>query len=46
MGEEKAEPLRKLLARDPSIPAARVRAADQLAIVDLAAAGRSDPDRS
>ncbi len=36
-GEEKARPLRKLLARDPSIPAARVGAADQLAIVDQAA---------
>ena len=36
-GEEKARPLRKLLARDPSIPAARIRAADQLAIVDRAA---------
>jgi len=36
-GEEKARPLRKLLARDPSIPAARVGAADQLAIVDRAA---------
>lgn len=36
-GEEKARPLRKLLARDPSIPAARIRAADQLAIVDQAA---------
>ena len=39
-GEEKAAPLRKLLARDPSIPAARVRAADQLAIVDMAAVSR------
>jgi 6-phosphogluconolactonase len=38
-GPSKAEPLRKLLARDPSIPAARVRAADQLALVDRAAAG-------
>ncbi len=36
-GEEKAEPLRMLLARDQTIPAARVRAADQLAIVDQAA---------
>jgi len=44
-GEEKAAPLRKLLARDPSIPAARVRAADQLAIVDLAAVGRSGSGR-
>ena len=36
-GEEKAEPLRKLLARDQTIPAALVQAADQLAIVDRAA---------
>ena len=36
-GEEKARPLRMLLARDPSIPAARIQAADQLAIVDPAA---------
>jgi len=35
-GARKAEPLRKLLARDPSIPAARIRAAGQLAIVDRA----------
>jgi 6-phosphogluconolactonase len=35
-GEDKAEPLRRLLARDPTIPAARIRAADQLAIVDQA----------
>jgi len=35
-GEGKAEPLRKLLARDPGIPAARVSAPDQLAIVDQA----------
>jgi 6-phosphogluconolactonase len=33
-GEEKARPLRMLLARDPTIPAARIQAADQLAIVD------------
>jgi 6-phosphogluconolactonase len=37
-GPVKAEPLRLLLARDPSIPAARVQAADQWAIVDAAAA--------
>jgi len=36
-GEEKAEPLRKLLARDPGVPAARVSAPDQLAVVDQAA---------
>ena len=36
-GEGKAEPLRKLLARDPNIPAARVSAPDQLAVVDQAA---------
>jgi 6-phosphogluconolactonase len=36
-GEEKARPLRKLLARDQTIPAALVQAADQLAIVDRAA---------
>jgi 6-phosphogluconolactonase len=33
-GTDKAEPLRKLLARDRTIPAARVGATDQLAIVD------------
>jgi 6-phosphogluconolactonase/glucosamine-6-phosphate isomerase/deaminase len=38
-GGGKAEPLRKLLARDDSIPAARVRAAEQVAIVDEAALG-------
>ena len=37
-GEQKSRPLRRLLARDASIPAARVRAAGQLAIVDTAAA--------
>ncbi|HJX08624.1 MAG TPA: 6-phosphogluconolactonase [Actinomycetota bacterium] len=36
-GEDKAPPLRMLLARDRSIPAARVQAADQRAIVDRAA---------
>ena len=36
-GEEKAEALRKLLARDQSIPASRVRAAHQVAIVDQVA---------
>ena len=38
-GRSKAEPLRALLARDGSIPAARVRAAEQVAIVDDAALG-------
>jgi len=38
-GPTKAEPLRRLLARDPAIPAARVRTADQLAVVDPTAAG-------
>jgi 6-phosphogluconolactonase len=42
-GEAKAAPLRQLMARDPSIPAARLRAADQLAVVDLAAARLADP---
>jgi 6-phosphogluconolactonase len=37
-GEEKADPLRMLLARDPRIPASHVLAAEQLAIVDRAAA--------
>lgn len=36
-GHPKAEPLRRLIERDPSIPAARVSAANQLAIVDRAA---------
>jgi 6-phosphogluconolactonase len=34
IGREKARVLTKLLARDPSIPAERIRVADQLAIVD------------
>jgi 6-phosphogluconolactonase len=38
-GANKAEPLRTLIARHPSIPAARVAAPDQLAIVDREAAG-------
>ena len=38
-GAPKAEPLRTLVARDQSIPAARVTTPDQLAIVDLEAAG-------
>jgi len=33
-GQDKASALQKLLARDQGIPAARVRAADQRAIVD------------
>ncbi len=40
-GAEKAGPLGKLLARDPSIPAARVRASEQHAIVDRSAVGES-----
>jgi 6-phosphogluconolactonase len=36
-GSSKADPLRKLIARDPSIPASHVAAPDQLAIVDRAA---------
>ena len=36
-GGSKADALRKLVARDPSIPASHVAAADQLAIVDRAA---------
>jgi 6-phosphogluconolactonase len=38
-GASKAEPLRLLRARDPSIPASRVAAFDQLAVVDRAASG-------
>jgi 6-phosphogluconolactonase len=38
-GEEKSEAVRELLARDTSIPAARVRTPEQLVIVDRAAAG-------
>jgi 6-phosphogluconolactonase len=38
-GEEKAEAVRKLLARDTSIPAARVRTPEQVVVVDRAAAG-------
>jgi len=38
-GQSKAPAMQKLLARDTSIPAARVRAADQRAIVDRAALG-------
>ena len=39
-GAAKADPLAKLLAREPAIPASRVGAPDQLAIVDTAAVGR------
>lgn len=38
-GAEKAEPLRRLLAHDTSIPAGRVRAAKSLVLADEAAAG-------
>ena len=38
--DEKAGALHELVARDPSIAAARIRAADQVAIVDLAAVSR------
>jgi 6-phosphogluconolactonase len=44
-GPEKAGPLRRLLARDPSIPAGRIRASDQRAIADRAAVGDIDPAR-
>ena len=40
-GANKAELLRKLVAREPSIPAALVTAPDQLAIVDRSAAGET-----
>ena len=36
-GRNKSPALRRLLARDPSIPAARIRVADQRAVVDQAA---------
>ena len=38
-GEGKREPLAKLLARDPSIPAGRVESGDSLILADRAAAG-------
>jgi 6-phosphogluconolactonase len=41
-GEEKRDPLARLLAGDRSIPAGRVEAEDSLVIADQAAAGRSD----
>jgi 6-phosphogluconolactonase len=40
-GEEKREPLAKLLARDPSIPAGRVEFTDSLIVADRAAAPES-----
>jgi 6-phosphogluconolactonase len=39
LGEEKREVLARLLARDPSIPGARVATPDQLVVCDRAAAG-------
>jgi 6-phosphogluconolactonase len=39
-GDEKADAVRRLLARDPSIPASRVRTADQLLVADRPAAAR------
>ncbi len=41
-GASKAEPLRLLRSRDPSIPASRVAATDQLAVVDQAAWGDAE----
>ncbi len=38
-GEEKRDPLAKLLARDPSIPAGRVEFTDSLIVADRAAVG-------
>jgi 6-phosphogluconolactonase len=40
-GEQKREPLAKLLARDPSIPAGRVEFSDSLIVADRAAAGEA-----
>jgi hypothetical protein len=42
-GAEKAEPLRRLLARDASTPAGRMRAAAQLLVVDRAAITGTSP---
>jgi 6-phosphogluconolactonase len=39
VGADKAEPLRKLLASDPSIPAGRVEANDEMVFADRAACG-------
>lgn len=39
-GESKVDPLRLLLAGDPSIPAGRVQAANSLVVADRAAAGK------
>ncbi len=44
-GREKAAALRKLLARDSDIPAARIRVADQRAVVDRAAFPDGAPAR-
>ena len=41
-GASKADALRLLRSRDPSIPASRVAAPDQLAVVDHAASGDAD----
>jgi 6-phosphogluconolactonase len=41
-GASKADALRLLRSRDPSIPASRVAASDQLAVVDAAAWGDAD----
>jgi 6-phosphogluconolactonase len=42
-GADKAQPLARLLARDRTIPAGRVAATDQLAIVDRAAGALARP---
>jgi 6-phosphogluconolactonase len=41
-GASKADALRLLRSRDPSIPGSRVAASDQLAVVDAAAWGDAD----
>jgi 6-phosphogluconolactonase len=43
LGEDKREALARFLARDASIPAARVAAPDQLVVCDRAAAGQRTP---
>jgi 6-phosphogluconolactonase/glucosamine-6-phosphate isomerase/deaminase len=40
-GEDKRDPLAKLLDRDESVPAGRVEARDSVVIADRPAAGRS-----
>jgi 6-phosphogluconolactonase/glucosamine-6-phosphate isomerase/deaminase len=45
-GADKAEPLRRLLAGDRSIPAGRVEAARSLIVADRAAAGEVQPVRA